>query len=1543
MMTPITLSERSNLSDIVVEGKVVSKYAQWDVNHRKIETINTIEVYTIYKGSFVTNTIELVTEGGIVGTDMLVVNPSLELSVGDYGLFSIKLNNNGQGYVTVASTQSFIKFNPLENTAKGVFDNYTNIDNLRDEIKLFSNQKEIIVKEYDLNIINNNTFKAVPVISNFSPTTSEAGTYTLLTINGSNFGATAGSVLFGNADDGGSSFITAASSLIQSWSDNQITVFVPEGASTASIKVTNSSAQTGTSSGTLTITYNISGLNSGGIDYTADLVSNNGTGGYNFTFNTSYYSNTDAVNRYEDVINQWKCETGINWKSNGASTTSTACEGSDGINVVTFDNSCALGAGVLGTCYSYYSGCSSSGKLYWKVSEIDVKFDSGTNWNYTTGAPSGAQYDFYSVMLHEMGHGHQLGHVGVSSDVMYWSISNGTMKRNFTTNNSNAGNYIMTRSNANELAYTGSTGGSTFTNVCGTGPMIYNGCSVPPTSNFSADQTGACASSLTVNFSDESTGTPTSWNWNFGDGGTSTSQNPSHNYLTAGSFDVRLITSNAFGNDTLIKTGYISLGGTAPAAACTPTTTNTGNFGTGIDRVQFHTIDNTHTANDNDGTQNFSCTNIAFVDAGSSYSLVITGDGGNAEYCRVYIDYNNDGAFAAGEIVYNQMTTKQTSHSTTVVIPSSPTVTEQNLRMRVMTDFNAFSTGCANMTYGEVEDYGVYINAPACTPPAVTSQPVNRTICVSTNTTYVVAATDAVSYQWQVNTGSGFGNISNGGVYGGATLATLTITGATIGMNGYAYRCVVTGACAPTATSNSASLTVNATNTASAGSSTPTLCINTLMTNITHTTTGATGIGAASGLPTGVTANWASNTITISGTPSASGTFNYSIPLTGGCGTVNATGTIVVNPFPGNAGAITGSTSECDNTTSVAYSISSVSGATGYNWTVPSGATVASGQNTTSITVDFGVTSGDVTVTPTNSCGNGGQANKAVTIAPCGSAPVANFSTNTTTICAGESVNFTDLSTNTPTSWSWNFGDGGSSTSQNTTYTYNTPGTYTVTLTATNASGSDDEVKTDLITVNVIDDASFNYSVSTYCQDGIDPTPTILGTTGGTFTRSPVGLIINSSTGIIDLSASTTGTYTVTYTTSGFCADVQNVQVTIVNCGSTELKPIYRKTYVSYSEKLACYIVSGAQDYEWEFVPVGGGATLNYVRGNNNPSILLGWITSIQDGITYNVRIRANVGGVFGSFGNAWQITTPGASSQTQIVPTYCGKVYTSYAELLNAYTVSNATEYEFEFSPVGGGSVVNHVHTSNSILLSWVVGLVDNTSYNVRVRAKVSGSFGSYGPSCQITTPTMGLTSLKPEYCGVVYASMSAKIACYAVTGAEDYEFEFTPVGGGTPLLDTNISTSPSTLLNRIIGIQPSTAYNVRVRAKLSGVYQAFGSSCQITTPSSAMVLNETARLMPDNENETKDGLIIPSTTLSIYPNPNSGEQLNVNLENLIPNSTLTISDIYGKIILTKPLNTNQSEYKVNVKFDNKLTAGLYFITILSDENRIVEKMIVR
>ena len=111
----------------------------------------------------------------------------------------------------------------------------------------------------------------------------------------------------------------------------------------------------------------------------------------------------------------------------------------------------------------------------------------------------------------------------------------------------------------------------------------------------------------------------------------------------------------------------------------------------------------------------------------------------------------------------------------------------------------------------------------------------------------------------------------------------------------------MTGGCG--SISATGTITVTPNNTSSAPSITPTLCINTALTAITHTTTGATGIAddgisGANGLPAGVSATWASNTITISGTPTASGTFNYSILMTGGCGSISATGTITVNSRP---------------------------------------------------------------------------------------------------------------------------------------------------------------------------------------------------------------------------------------------------------------------------------------------------------------------------------------------------------------------------------------------------------------------------------------------------------------------------------------------------------------------------------------------------------------------------------------------------------------------------------------------------------------------
>jgi len=84
--------------------------------------------------------------------------------------------------------------------------------------------------------------------------------------------------------------------------------------------------------------------------------------------------------------------------------------------------------------------------------------------------------------------------------------------------------------------------------------------------------------------------------------------------------------------------------------------------------------------------------------------------------------------------------------------------------------------------------------------------------------------------------------------------------------------------------------------TSSAGSNNQTVCINSPINKITYTTTGGATGATFSGLPTGTTGSWANNTITISGTPSVSGTFNYTITLTSNCSTITDTGSIIVYP-----------------------------------------------------------------------------------------------------------------------------------------------------------------------------------------------------------------------------------------------------------------------------------------------------------------------------------------------------------------------------------------------------------------------------------------------------------------------------------------------------------------------------------------------------------------------------------------------------------------------------------------------------------------------
>ena len=82
---------------------------------------------------------------------------------------------------------------------------------------------------------------------------------------------------------------------------------------------------------------------------------------------------------------------------------------------------------------------------------------------------------------------------------------------------------------------------------------------------------------------------------------------------------------------------------------------------------------------------------------------------------------------------------------------------------------------------------------------------------------------------------------------------------------------------------------------------------------------------------------------------------------------------VIVDPLPGPAGTITGASDVCVGTSGVAYSVTAIPNATGYDWIVPSGVVITSGNNTKTITTDFtpSAVSGIITVEGTNQCGTG--------------------------------------------------------------------------------------------------------------------------------------------------------------------------------------------------------------------------------------------------------------------------------------------------------------------------------------------------------------------------------------------------------------------------------------------------------------------------------------------------------------------------------------------------------------------------------------------
>jgi PKD repeat protein len=561
----VPLADRVSASSVIVEGTVTNQYSYWNANHTMIYTANTIELYKIFKGSVATDAIEIITEGGTVEMDRITVEPSLTLSIGETGMFTCipltRVKNNIMSrqslpqFEAYASVQGFVKYDEINNTASDPFRTYADLQTEVYNVCAFEggHQYTTVKARPDHSTQRVGDQLLAVSISNFTPGTITAGTGSQLTINGSGFGAVQGSgvVRFRNADDGGATMIVPNASQYISWSNTQIIVEVPSSAGTGTIQVFNGT--TGTSATPLTISYAHLNVDfdpgSGTVSYQTDHIDDNGSGGYTWRMNTGFDADVNARASFVRAFDSWRCATGVNW-SIGA-TTSINDAVSDGTNIICYDNTSPLSAGILGVCYSYWSGCASGPTIIWYVNELDIIFDEGSNitpltWQYGPSLPNGSQYDFETVAVHELGHGHQLGHVISPGAIMHYAISNGTSNRSLGSNDLAGGQFVQAK--------------SIVTNICGPGAISNFNCSSPPVAGFTVDDQSACAFQ-TLNFTDQSTGAPTSWQWTFtgASPSSSTLQNPSVFYSTPGTYNVTLVATNASGSDSHTINSYITV------------------------------------------------------------------------------------------------------------------------------------------------------------------------------------------------------------------------------------------------------------------------------------------------------------------------------------------------------------------------------------------------------------------------------------------------------------------------------------------------------------------------------------------------------------------------------------------------------------------------------------------------------------------------------------------------------------------------------------------------------------------------------------------------------------------------------------------------------------------------------------------------------------------------------------------------------------------------------------------------------------------------
>ena len=417
--------------------------------------------------------------------------------------------------------------------------------------------------------------------------------------------------------------------------------------------------------------------------------------------------------------------------------------------------------------------------------------------------------------------------------------------------------------------------------------------------------------------------------------------------------------------------------------------------------------------------------------------------------------------------------------------------------------------------------------------PSYTLQPIDQSICQNSSgffLTHVIGGRNN-TYQWQVNTGSGFTNINNSGVYSGATTDSLVLTSVINGMNTFQYQCIVSSGTCGNITTNTAVLTVNPTATITVN--TATVC------------TGGSALLSANG---GTTYTWtpvtglsSSHTNTVTANPTITTTYTITGTNVGTCAGTTTT-TLFVNSLP--IISINGPTSVCKGQSTIL----TASGANTYTW--------ITGPNTSTYTVSpTSYTTFSVIGTDVNLCMNSASASMLVKIPPTLSI------SNAATICSGDSAT---LAVNGAKTYIWspasslNTSVGAGVVAKPTTTT-----AYTVVGTATDGCEA-----TATTTVNVNSLPVITVNTTTICAGAV---ATLTASGASTYTWNT-----GATTPIINSSPPTTSGYTVNGTDGNNCRSAQTATIKV-----NTLPTITVNTSTICAGTVTTLTARGASTYTW--------------------------------------------------------------------------------------------------------------------------------------------------------------------------------------------------------------------------------------------------------------------------------------------------------------------------------------------------------------------------